>query len=120
MAQADYVPILYNVQSTDASLRPSTNPLLLAHLRLLGWLAPHPPSPIPINAHAADLEGRADQLREFLSRISAYLGLLLEDAARNVPSEFDLRQIEALLADLASEVAGTLLNATRALQGWQS
>jgi hypothetical protein len=120
MAQADYVPILYSVQITDASLSPSTNPLRAAHLRLLGWLAAHPPAPIPINVHPADLEGRADQLRELLSRISAYLRLLLEDAARHVPSELDLRQIEALLADLASEVAGTLRNATRALEGWQS
>jgi hypothetical protein len=59
-------------------------------------------------------------MRGLLGRISIYLGVLLEDAARDVPKHLDLRQIEALLADLASEVAGILQGAADALGGRRS
>jgi hypothetical protein len=117
MAQANYVPSPDCAPITDATVRPSTNPILSAYGGLLDWLAAQPPSPIPINAQAADLESRRADLDELLSRTSVYVRVLLEDAAQNVPRDIDLRQIEALLADLASEVAGTLRVAAHALPG---
>jgi hypothetical protein len=58
-----------------------------------------------------DFAERANHARELLTALSDYLGALLEDAAANVPGGLDLRQIEALLCDLTSEVTGTLVNA---------
>jgi hypothetical protein len=84
---------------------------------LLRWLAEHPPYPTPINAHGADLEGRAEHLHDLLAGTSAYLTLLLGEAIENVPEPVDLRMINALLADLRSEVAGTLRQASYALPG---
>jgi hypothetical protein len=117
MAKANYVATPRQVQIKGVTGDPSTNPIRTAHQELLRWLAEHPPYAIPIDAHGADLEGRAEHLHDFLSRTSAYLALLLRDAAESVPELVDLRMIDALLADLTSEVAGTLRKASQALPG---
>src|SRR5579872_819074 len=117
MAQANYVPIPHCVQITGLSEGPSTNQTLTAHQELLRWLTEYPPYPTPINACCADLESRAGHLRDFLARTSAYLTLLLVEATENVPERVDLRQIDALVADLTSEVASALRKASQALPG---
>jgi hypothetical protein len=77
----------------------------------LGRLAENPPLPIPILVRGIDFAERANHARELLSALSDYLGALLDETAANVPGGLDLRQIEALLCDLTSEVTGTLVNA---------
>ncbi len=117
MAQAKYVPTPHCVHITGLSGGQSTNQIRTAHQELLRWLAEHSPYPIPINARFDDLESRAGHLHALLTRTSAYLALLLAEAAENVPEQVDLRPIEALLSDLTSEVAGTLRKASQALPG---
>ena len=116
MAQAICVPSADRAQFPGVMVGRSTS-AELAYAELVGWLAGHPPSPIPVSAEAADLESRADHMRGVLGRLLIYLRVLLDDAAQNVPRNLDLRQIEALLADLASEVAGTLHDGAEALPG---
>ena len=40
--------------------------------------------------------------------MSVYVTAILDDIAQNVPGGLDLRHIDALLSDLASDVIGTL------------
>ena len=70
---------------------------------------------IPLFADASDLEDRADHLKKVLNALSAYLTTILDDTAQNIPGGLDLREIDALLSDLASEVAGTIGHAADAL-----
>jgi hypothetical protein len=114
MAQAGYVPSANRVLFTDANLDPSTKHVSTTYAALIGELVGHPPRPIPLAAHAVDLEERADHLTTVLSALSAYLTASLDDAAQNVPGGLDLRQIEALLSDLAADTSGTLRYAAEA------
>ena len=74
-----------------------------AHAELVAALSGHSPRPIPIDADAIDLEDRADQLNKVLNALSAYLTAVLDDTAQNVPGGLDLRKVDALLFDLASD-----------------
>ena len=47
--------------------------------------------------------------------MSVYVTAILDDTAQNVPGGLDLRQIDALLSDLASDVTGTLQRAADAM-----
>ena len=117
MAQADYVSNAVRALITGASAKPSTNPVRAALAEFVATLAEHPPWPLPIYADPTDLEDRADHLNKVLNAVSAYLATMLDDTAQNVPGGLDLRQIDALLSDLASEVTGTLQHAADNLAG---
>jgi hypothetical protein len=43
--------------------------------------------------------------------------VILDDTAQNVPGGLDLRDVEAVLADLASDVTGTIQYAADRLAG---
>jgi hypothetical protein len=92
-------------------------PVRAAHAEFIAALAGHPPRPIPIEADALDLEDRADHLNTVLSALSVYLAVILDDTAQNVPGSLDLRDAEGLLADLASDVAGTIQKAADDMAG---
>ena len=111
MAQADYVTNAIRAPITDASAKPSANPVQAAYAEFVAALAGHPPRPIPVYADAIDLEDRADHLSKVLDALSAYLTAILDDTAQNVPGGLDLRQVDALLSDLASDMSGTLQHA---------
>jgi hypothetical protein len=111
MAQADYVTNAIRVLITNASAKASTNPVRAAYAEFVAALAGHPPRSIPIDADAIDVEDRADHLNKVLNGLSAYLTAILHDTAQNVPGGLDLRQVNALLSDLASDVSGTLQHA---------
>jgi hypothetical protein len=108
MAQANYVTNAIRAFITDTSARGSTNPVRAAYVELVAALAGHPPRPVSIDADATDLEERADHLNKVLNALSAYLTAMLEDIAQNVPGGLDLRQVDALRSDLASDMSGTL------------
>ena len=114
MAQADYVTIAIRALITGAGAKSSTKPVRAAHTDFVATLAAYPPRPIPVDADAADLGDRADHLNKVLSVLSAYLRAVPDDTAQNFPGGIDLRQVDALLSDLASEVIGTL---QRAIEG---
>ena len=114
MAQADYVPSAIRVLFTDANLDPSTKHVSATYTALIGELVGHPPRPIPLAARAVDLEERADHLATVITALSGCLTASLNDAAQNVPGGLDLRQIEALLSDLAADTSGTLRYAAEA------
>jgi len=77
----------------------------------------HPPRPIPLDADAIDLEDRADHLSKVLGALSVYVTVILDDTAQNVPGGFDLRDAEALLADLASDLTGAIQRAADDMAG---
>jgi hypothetical protein len=111
MAQADYVTNAIRTFITDTRAKGSTNSVRAAYVELVAALAGHPPRPVPIDADAIDLEDRADHLNKVLNAFSAYLTAVRDDTAQNVPGGLDLRQTDALLFDLASDVSGALQHA---------
>jgi hypothetical protein len=100
-----------------ASANPSGNPVRAAHAAFVTALAGHPPRPIPVEADAIDLEDRADHLNKVLSALSVYVTVILDDTAQNVPGGLDLGDAEAVLADLASDLAGTIQLAADGMAG---
>ncbi len=117
MAQAKHVPSPIRAPITGADPKPSTNPIRAAYAEYLATLAGHPPRPIPVFADAVDLQDRADHLDKVLTALSVYLATILDDTAQNVPGGLDLHQADALLSDLASEVAGAVRHAVEGLAG---
>ena len=85
MAQAEYVINAIRALITGASAKPSTSPVRAAHAEFVAALAGHPPRPIPLDADAIDLEDRADHLGKVFSALSAYVAVILDDTAQNVP-----------------------------------
>jgi hypothetical protein len=98
-------------------LIPGTSPVRAVHAEFVAVLAENPPRTIPLDADAIDLEDRADHLGKVLSALSAYVTVILDDTAQNVPSRLDLPHIEAVLADLASDVTGTIQHAAEDIAG---
>jgi hypothetical protein len=88
-----------------------------AHVEFVAALAAHPPRPIPIVAHAVDIEDRADHLNKVFDALSAYVAAILDDTAQNVPGSLDFRDVEAILTDLASDVNGTIQHGADAMAG---
>jgi hypothetical protein len=111
LAQAEHVTSAIGALMIGASAEPSTNPTREAHAEFVAVLAGAPPRPFPIDADAIDLEDRADHLNKVLNALPAYLAAVLDDTAQNVPGGLDLRQVDALLSDLASDMSGTLQHA---------
>ena len=115
MAQADYMTNAIRALITGAGAKPSTNPVRAAHAEFVAALAGHPPRPIPVDADAIDLEDRADHLNKVLNALSAYLTAILDDTAQNVPGGLDLRQVDAVLSDLTSDMAGSIHHAAESM-----
>jgi hypothetical protein len=115
MAQADHVSNAIHALITGAGAKPFTDPARAAHAEFVTALAKQPPWPLPLFAAASDLEDRADHVKKVLGTVSAYVTAILDDTAQNVPGGLDLRQVDALLADLASEATGTIRGAADAL-----
>jgi hypothetical protein len=117
VAQAESLSNAIRALITGASAKPSTNPVRVAHADFVTALAEHRPWPVPLFADASDLEDRADHLKTVLDAVSVYVTAILDDTAQNVPGGLDLDSVDALLADLTSEVTGTLRNAADAAAG---
>jgi hypothetical protein len=117
MAQAGYVTNAVRPLITGAGSKPSSNPIHAAHAEFVTALAGQSPCPIPLFADATDLEDRADHLKTVLNAVSVYLTALLNDTAQNVPGGLNLRSIDALLSDLASDVTGTIQGAADDMAG---
>ena len=88
-----------------------------AHAEFVAALADNPPRPIPIDVDALDLEDRANHLSKVLNAVSAYVTAIVDDAAQNAPSNIELRDIEAILSDLASDVTGAIQRAADDMGG---
>jgi hypothetical protein len=95
----------------------STAPVHLALAEFTGALAAHPPRPIPIYADALDLDDRADHLAKVFRALSAYVAVVLDDTAQNVPGGLDLPDAEGILADLAADLIGPVQHAADVLAG---
>jgi hypothetical protein len=117
MAQAGYVTNAIRALITDAEAKPSTNRVRAAHAEFVTALAAHPPWPIPVGVSATELEARADHLNTVLDALSVYMTALVSDTAQNVPGGLDVRHIDNLLSDLASDVTGTIRGAADAMAG---
>jgi hypothetical protein len=101
-----------------ASAKRSASLVRAAHAKFVGALTGCPPRPIPLDADAIDLEDRADHLDKVLNALSVYVTVILDDTAQNVPGGLDLPHIEAVLADLASDVTGAIQHAAEGM-GWR-
>jgi hypothetical protein len=88
-----------------------------AHAEFVAALAEHPPRPIPLDADAIDLEDRADHFGKVFSALSVYVAVILDDTAQNVPGRLDLPDAEGVLADLASDLTGTIQHAAEGMEG---
>ena len=109
MAQADFVPSAVCVLITGAGPKPSTNSVVAAYAAP-GGTGRHSPQPILLDSRVIDIDERSDHWA-----LWAYLIAILDQTEQNVPGGLDLRQIAALLSDLASTVAGTLQNAVECM-----
>jgi hypothetical protein len=89
----------------------------LAHVEFVTALAAHPPCQIPVDADALDLDYRADHLEAVLNALSVYLTAILDDTAQNTPGGLNLRHIEAVVSDLASDVTGAIQRAADEMSG---
>jgi hypothetical protein len=121
MAQAELVSIASRARITGAHAKPSTTstdcPVGPAFRALLVALAGHPPRPVPFDADSVDLQDRADHLSAVFGGLAAYLAIVLDDTAQNVPVGLDLPDAEAILADLASDLTGAIRNAADEMAG---
>ena len=108
MAQAVYVTSAIRSPITGAGAKASTKAVQGAYAEFVAVLVGHPQRAIPVYVDAADLEDRADHLNKVLTALSESLAAILGDTAQNVPSGLVLRQIDALLFDLGSDLIGTL------------
>jgi len=115
VAQAEDVVNTVRALTLGADAKEPTNPVRSAHAAFVTAVAKQPPWPLPLFADASDLEDRADHVKKVLEAVSAYVTAILDDTAQNVPGGLDLRQVDALLADLASEATGTVQGAADAL-----
>ena len=52
-----------------------------------------------------------------LSGLAGYLTVVLDDTAQNTPGGLELCDAEAILADLASDLTGVILNAADEMAG---
>ena len=117
MAQANCVDSSIRAPTPNASAFPPTNAIGAAHAEFVAALARDRPLSIPVYAHAIDLAYRADYLDTVFAALSKYLTVILDDTAQNVPGGLDLPYIKALLSDLASEVSGTVQQASESMAG---
>jgi hypothetical protein len=117
MAQAEYVSNAVRARITGASEGLSTTSPVAAHVAFVAVLAGYPPRTIPLDADAIDLEDRADHLGKVFGTLSAYLAVILDDTAQNVPGRLDLPYAEGILADLASDLTGTIAHAADDMAG---
>jgi hypothetical protein len=117
MAQAEYVSNAIRALITGASTRPSTSPVPAAHAEFVAALAGQPPRSIPVDVDALDLEDRADHLSTVFNGLSAYLTAVLDETVQNVQGGLDLRNIEAVLSDLASDLTGAIQHAADDMAG---
>src|ERR1700756_3710013 len=117
MAQADHVSTAIRALDTEAFGASVPSPVLAAHAEFVATVAAHSPRPIPICVRAVDIEDRADHLDKVFSALSAYMAMIIADTVQNVRGRLDLRDVEAILADLASDVTGALQNAADAMAG---
>ena len=121
MAQAELVSIAsrarFTAAQTSLSTAPVGGPVAAAFTALLGTLAGHPPRPVPVDADSIDLQDRADHLSAVFGGLAAYLAIILDDTAQNAPGGLDLTDAEAILADLASDLTGAILNAADEMAG---
>jgi hypothetical protein len=95
----------------------SAGPVRAAHAEFVWVLAGQPPRTIPLMADAIDLEDRANHLGKVLTELSAYVAVVLDDTAQNVPGRLDLPDVEAVLTDLASDVTGAIQKAADDMAG---
>ncbi len=117
MAQADHANTAIRTLNTGAFGTSGPYPILAAHAEFLARLAAHPPRPIPMGVRSVDIENRADHLEMVFIALSSYLAVILPDTVQNVRGRVDLRDVEVVLADLASDVTGGLQNAADAMAG---
>jgi hypothetical protein len=96
---------------------PCTSLVCAAHAAFVAALAARPPQTIPLNADAIDLEERADHLDKLLGALSVYLTVILDDTAQNSSGRLDLRDAEAILADLGSDLTGAIQHAADGMAG---
>jgi hypothetical protein len=117
MAQAKYGISSIRAPIPGVIGNPRTSSVWAAHAKFLDALAGHPPRPITVDADAIDLEERADHLDKLLGALSVYLTVILDDTAQNSSGRLDLRDAEAILADLGSDLSGTIQLAADCMAG---
>ena len=117
MAEADYVTTAIRALITGAGAKPSTNPVRAAHVELVAALTGRPTRRSPFTPDGFDLEGPRRSLEEGAHRVVGLSDRYPRRSAQNVPGRLDLRQVDAVLSGLTSDVAGTIQYAAESMAG---
>lgn len=83
-----------------------------AHFDLIARLLNTKPNRIVAIADAADLQERAEHVRDVLDALRVYLGTIVADTANSMSSGFiDRNCVANHISDLAGDLAGAIANA---------
>ena len=101
--------------SSTTPAKPSTE-IQTAHAFLVARLAALRPHNIRFHADTADLEERADHVRDILGATLDYVASVLADSADNCPiGLLDGAYVMGCIGDLSSDIAGKLRRAAEDL-----
>jgi hypothetical protein len=95
----------------------STSPVRLAHAEFAAALAGNVYQPLYASANADGLDGRADHLEKVFALLNAYLAVIIEDTAQNIPTDtLDRRYLDNLFQDLSADAVGAIRNAAEEMR----
>ena|SRR5271165_2933899 len=114
MAQADCLPNAIRAPTTG--VHPSSSPRS-AHAELLVVVEGQPPLPILLDS---DIEDPAEHRNRVITRFPVHVTGIIDDTMRNMPSGLDLRQIEAVFSDVASDLTRTIQHVADGMAGRSS
>jgi hypothetical protein len=113
MAQAEYLTNAIRAPIPGIISNPCTSPICGAHGNSVVAEAGQSPRTIPFEADVIDdLRSRVEH--QDLRVPSVYMAVLQDDTAADVSGGLDLRDVEGLLANLVSDITGTIQYAAMA------
>ena len=117
MAQAECITTAIRELMSRGRPPKSTNPVRLAHTEFVTALAGNAPVPIYADVDSEDLDGRADHLEKVFAALHAYLAVIVDDTAQNIPGgALDRRSLDNLFQDLSADALSAIRNAAEEMR----
>src|SRR5690242_569444 len=117
MAQAESITMAIRQLMSRGRPPKSTSPVRQAHTKLVAALAGNVPHPIYAEANADDLDDRADHLEKVFGALHAYLAVIKDDTAQNIPGgALDHRYLDNLFQDLSADGVGVMRTAAEEMR----
>ena len=111
MAQADFLPNAIRTPITGVHPSSSTRS---AHAELVAVVEGK--SPLPV-LHHSGIENSAEHRNKLITWLPVHVTGIIDDTARNMPGGLDLRQIEAVFSDVASDLTRTIQHVADEMTG---